>query len=226
MHRKVVKAAVIFDHPDGILARSEGALQRLPNGNYFISYGSTPLYSEFSSQGDHMCDTHYAPMQVNNGEAPASDVVETYRIYKGAWTGMPVAAPRVKVTRDALFLHWNGATEARSWKVEGRGAFGSNAYRYINLGRYPHEAFETEVLLAGAPDYTSFRLTALDSRGASIRSWLVQEDGSVQELDYDAGRQGGLSSVWLVLGIVVVLVMISVWRGGSRDPVRPRTKSV
>jgi len=226
MHRKVVKAAVIFDHPDGILARSEGALQRLPNGNYFISYGSTPLYSEFSSQGDHMCDTHYAPMQVNNGEAPASDVVETYRIYKGAWTGMPVAAPRVKVTRDALFLHWDGATEAWSWKVEGRGAFGSNAYRYINLGRYPHEAFETEALLAGAPDYTSFQLTALDSRGASIRGWLVQEDGSVQELDYDAGRQGGLSSVWLVLGIVVVLVMISVWRGGSRDPVRPRTKSV
>jgi len=226
MHRKVVKAAVIFEHPDGILARSEGALQRLPNGNYFISYGSTPLYSEFSSQGEHMCDTHFAPMQTNNGGPGGTDAVETYRIYKGAWTGMPKAAPRVKVTPGALLLYWNGATEVRSWKVEGRGAFGTSAHKYTNLGRHNHDTFETEVPLAGAADYTSFRLTALDSKGTSIRGWLVQEDGSAQELGYDPGRQGGLSSVWLVLGIVVILVVMYLRRDGSQDLDRPRTKSV
>jgi len=177
----VAKAIAIFSHPDDIFARSEGSLQRLSNGNYFIGYGSTAIYSEFSPDGTLLCNAHFAPLHTESSTQKTSEAVQTYRIHKSRWVGRPKQPRRVVIEGDAMFISWNGATEVKTWIVEGRSSSSARIDgSHAMVGRFHHEGFEITVPLQQKKDFREFRLTALDMAGKPLEIWLVGRDGSVQ----------------------------------------------
>jgi len=212
MLRRTANLTVDFQHPYNVYGRAEGSVQKLENNNYLINYGSAPVYSEFSATGDHLCETHWAPMRENEGILESLDAVDTYRIYKSRWTGYPVEPPIVLSKPEALFLHWNGATEVRSWQVEGRGAFGKSASRYITLGQYKHDSFELVVPLSPAVAYASFRLMALDGTGKTLGMWRVDHRGRVYESQYDDAARAALLPYLMPVIAASLFVAYLKWR--------------
>jgi hypothetical protein len=97
-------------HPDGLIANSQGNSQRLPGGHLFVGWGSVGRFSEFDSAGNLLWD----------GQVPAG--YDTYRAYRAPWVGDPSTDPTATAERtdsshvdvDAI---WNGATEAERWRV-------------------------------------------------------------------------------------------------------------
>jgi hypothetical protein len=202
LDRMTASATTDFIHPDLVFARTDGSLQKLQNGNYFISYGSAPVYSEFSAEGELLCDTHFAPVD------SAAEEVQTYRIYKARWPGFPTQAPVVKRDADTLYVHWNGATELKWWRLEGRDAVGGRHTAYSKLGTYKHETFETAMFFAQLYDYTTFRLTALDQHSTALGHWLLDQEGVVSELVYDGVDSRGAITVTILPSHLLILVAI------------------
>jgi len=202
LDRMTASAATSFIHPDHVFARTDGSLQKLHNGNYFISYGSAPVYSEFSATGELLCDTHFAPLD------STTEAVQTYRIYKARWTGSPPQAPVVKRDVDTLYVHWNGATEVRSWKLEGREAVGGRAAKYRKLGIFKHEGFETEMVVEAMYDYSTFRLTAVDGQSATLGQWLLDHDGVVHGLMFDTDEARGAITITIVPSHLLMVAAI------------------
>src|SRR5215218_7020265 len=66
-----------YPHPEGRLVGTQGSVQVLPNGNVFIGWGSNPLFSEFSRDGELLFDAAFPPL------------VESYRAFRFPWSGHP-----------------------------------------------------------------------------------------------------------------------------------------
>ena len=91
-------------------AQSEGSLQRIPGGNVFVGFGSTPFFSEFSQRGKLLFD---ASLPVDDG---------SYRTYRFPWTATPSTPPAVAAQRTgpssvSVFASWNGATKVAKWRI-------------------------------------------------------------------------------------------------------------
>jgi hypothetical protein len=145
-----------FTHPTPLLSGSQGSIQALEGGDFFIGWGPIPYFSEFSSSGQLLYDAHM----------PAAE--QSYRGYRFAWTGTPpntpaiAAAPAPGASAGALnvYASWNGATGVASWNVLG-GATSSNL---APVASAPRSGFETTIATPGAEAYVAVQ--ALDASGA------------------------------------------------------------
>jgi hypothetical protein len=103
----------------GVLGKSQGSLQDLPNGNVLLGYGNTAAWTEFSKSGEVLCDVHFAPRsRFLTGD------VQSYRVFKFPWQGFPHTTPNVTVINDEpskwrVYASWNGATEIHKWVLQG-----------------------------------------------------------------------------------------------------------
>ncbi len=102
----VVKA---FRHPSKLLAHSQGNVQSLPNGDYFVGWGQSARASEFSSDGRLLFDLQLSPDW------------GSYRAYRFPWVARPAERPRVAAVRSRgrvhMYMSWNGSTELARWEV-------------------------------------------------------------------------------------------------------------
>ena len=57
-----------YKHPAALAAGSQGSVQALPDGNYFVGWGAQPYVSEFSPDGKLLFDAH------------APERIESYRV--------------------------------------------------------------------------------------------------------------------------------------------------
>jgi hypothetical protein len=208
---RTATVATDLSHPHHILANRGGSLQPLSNNNHFISYGSAPVYSEFSPSGEHLCETHWAPMHnsTSGGILTSPDVVDTFRVYKAAWSARPAQPPVVKYTAKTMYLHWNGATQVRSWRIEARAAENP---RYRRLGHYRHDGFELTVPFqvdaeGAAKSYVGYRMTALDAHGAVLGVWKADARGKVVEIEGPSDRDAG----WGTMSYGLLLAAVTVW---------------
>src|SRR5205807_2439323 len=64
-------------HPSPILTESQGNMQALGNGDWFVGWGQVAYFSEFSPAGQLLFDAHF----------PAH--VESYRGFRFAWDAQP-----------------------------------------------------------------------------------------------------------------------------------------
>jgi hypothetical protein len=108
-HKAVTRVSQIV-HSPGLSAESQGNLQALPNGNWFIGWGQVPELSEFGAQGQLLFD------------ARLPRFTQSYRSYRFPWTGTPAHAPALAFQAAAgggglVYASWNGATLVDSWRV-------------------------------------------------------------------------------------------------------------
>lgn len=146
------------------LAPSQGSVQTLPNGNVFVGWGHTPGFTEYTMEGEVLCDTHFGPIWFAD-----MAFTKSYRTFKFDWVGKPKTLPDVasRPSEGALYVSWNGATEVKQWKILSTDDKSADDYK-------SHEAvdrtgFETKISLGW--DVGEFvRVVALDSKGEILAS--------------------------------------------------------
>jgi hypothetical protein len=136
-------------------AQSEGSLQRLPDGNVFVGFGSEPFFSEFSSRGKLLLDGSLA---TDDG---------TYRTYRFPWTATPKTAPAVTAQRTgpssvSVYASWNGATRVAHWQV----LAGSGPGSLSRVATVRKRSFETRIDLQSSA--AVFAVRAVDSNGRRL----------------------------------------------------------
>jgi EmrB/QacA subfamily drug resistance transporter len=142
-------AILLKEQPRGgdFFARYMGNVQGLDNGNLFVSWGSQPFISEYSSSGKLLLDARL----------PGYD--QTYRARRGDWEGKPLTPPRGVAKRaggaTVVYASWNGATRVREWRVVPQPS-GSPVTKQ-------RTGFETVIRVPGGA--TAFELQALDGNG-------------------------------------------------------------
>jgi hypothetical protein len=153
--RRRVRLRRAYRHPRELLAPVQAGLQRLPNGNVFIGWGSTGYFSEHGPRGTVRFDARFADTE--NG---------SYRAYRFPWTGRPAAPPAVAARREGdrvtAYTSWNGATEVARWRV----LAGPRADALEPAGTGARRGFETAVTVRTGEPLVAVQ--ALDASGAVI----------------------------------------------------------
>ncbi len=148
-------------HPDGLIANSQGNSQRLPGGHLFVGWGSVGRFSEFDAAGNLLWD----------GQVPSG--YDTYRAYRSDWTGDPDTDPtaiaeRTGADQVSVQAIWNGATEVARWQV----LAGSHRWGLRPAGSASWNGLATELTVHTSAPYVE--IVALDRRGRPIgRSRVV-----------------------------------------------------
>jgi len=88
---------------------SQGSVQELLNNGFMVGWGGDqPWMSEFSNDGQLVWDAKMVP-----------ETLDTYRVYKQKWTGLPKYPPKVAVRDGAAYVSWNGMTNVHRWQLLG-----------------------------------------------------------------------------------------------------------
>jgi hypothetical protein len=145
-----MSAAVVreYEHPDKLLAATMVKAEVLPISNVFIGWGSEPVFSELTTDGELLFNARFS-------HTPN----ESYRAFRFPWSAHPSEDPAVAAEPGpddevTLYASWNGATEVASWEVlagpepEGLEAVGSSA---------PREGFETTMTVGTSERYVGVR---------------------------------------------------------------------
>jgi hypothetical protein len=139
----------------GVLAGSQGSVQRLANGNVFVGWGEIPRISEFDPSGRMLFD------------AKLGDRYQCYRAFRLPWSAQPAEAPALAIDhhegRISAYASWNGATEVHAWQLlaESKVAGATNAVATVRARDF-ESVLRTDVI---AP---SFAVRALDERGTEL----------------------------------------------------------
>ncbi|MFZ1925757.1 MAG: arylsulfotransferase family protein [Solirubrobacteraceae bacterium] len=144
-----------FEHPTPLAAGSQGSVQALEGGNLFIGWGAEPYFSEYTSTGTLVFDSHM----------PKG--AESYRAYRFPWTGYPTGAPSIAAAAGnggttSVYASWNGATQIASWQV----LAGSSASKLTVAASAPRSGFETSISVPGHQAYVAVQ--ALSTEGALL----------------------------------------------------------
>jgi hypothetical protein len=142
-------------HTPPLVAESQGNVQALANGDWFVGWGQLGDLSEFNSAGALLFDAHFPTH------------TQSYRNLRFTWTGTPAHGP-VFVLRPAaaggattLYASWNGATQVASWRVlSGAGTSSLQPVAQVARG-----GFETAIALAAGTYGPYVTVQALDAAG-------------------------------------------------------------
>lgn len=145
-------------HPRPLQAGSQGDVQLLPNGDWFVGWGQEPYFTEYTSTGELLYDAH----MVKDGR---ESKIESYRVYKFPWKGTPTYPPSIAASPVKggveVWASWNGATEVASWRVLG----GSSVAALSPLATVARSGFETS---ARVESVRYVQVQALSSEGEVI----------------------------------------------------------
>lgn len=139
-----------FAEPHGLLFASQGDVEPLPNGDWFVGWGEGPFATEFSPTGAIALN-----LRLTSGSS--------YRAYRFDWHGLPSAPPDVVARRDGnetdVSVAWNGATDVAAWQV----LAGSSPVALAPVASAPRSGFETTIAAPTTAAYVAAR--ALDAAG-------------------------------------------------------------
>jgi Arylsulfotransferase (ASST) len=170
---KTVSVREQFLHPGHpLLADSQGDLQALSDGSWFVGWGQEPDLSEFSSNGTLLFDA-----SLPSGYA-------SYRALSFPWSATPVRPPALAVTRRDAYASWNGATGVARWELRE----GPSRGRLAHVGTVGSGGFETTIPLIPSTRERYAQVRAIDARGR------VLANSDVQRLPPAAGSATAASS--------------------------------
>ena len=140
-------------------AWSQGSFAYLPNGNFFLGYGSNAVVAEYGPIGNGTEGQVRWTAAFGYG-----DLVSSYRAYKQPWHATPLTSPSLVVLQagqgDALshcagsaewrgYVSWNGATDVTDWLIFA----GSTNTTLQVIGKVRKMGFETEFVV---PEWATF----------------------------------------------------------------------
>jgi hypothetical protein len=123
----------------GILAFNQGSTRLQPNGNTFVGWGASPVFSEFSPTGKLLFDGRLTQGKGN------------YRAIRARWTGRPTTRPAVAARRTGhggrmlVYASWNGATGVARWQV----LAGDVVHSVRGVASKARHGFETAITTRG-----------------------------------------------------------------------------
>ncbi|CAG7927706.1 unnamed protein product [Penicillium olsonii] len=154
-------------NPIPISSQSQGSLQVLENGNILVGYGYNAAWTEFSMNGDVLCEAHFGPA----GGFGSGNII-SYHTFKHQWTGRPTTSPSVAFAETHVAVSWNGATDVATWVLEGIGHglnFTSNPETDLDefavVSAVPRSGFETDIPVPDQMPYRKLRVVARDQNG-------------------------------------------------------------
>ncbi len=141
-------------HSPSLSAGSQGDIQLLPNGDYFIGWGASPYFSEYSASGQLLFDAHM------HGSYQA------YRAYRFPWTGAPGGTPSIAATGSGrsvtVYASWNGDTRTATWQL----LAGPSSTHLTPVAHDARTGFETALKAPAGAGYVAVQ--ALDASGAVL----------------------------------------------------------
>lgn len=148
-----------YEHPQSMMATSQGNVQVLDSGNVIVGWGHSAAYSEFTPDGELVCNVHFgASAYFTFGR------IVSYRTYKGDWVGTPDTIPDIAVSGESAFVSWNGATEVAAWRLEAWDGASLTNMTFNPVHLVNRTTFETKIPLPAEVD-SFLRASALDSDG-------------------------------------------------------------
>lgn len=158
-HHKTATLISQFVHTPRIVADSQGNMQSLANGDWFVGWGQVPDFSEFNAAGQLLFDAHF----------PSH--TQSYRALRFPWTGTPAHAPALTVTSTGpgartAYASWNGATLVAGWRV----LAGPTTTSLQPVAQVARGGFETAIALPASAPGPYVRVQALDAAGQVLRS--------------------------------------------------------
>jgi hypothetical protein len=144
-------------HSPRLLADSQGSMQALANGDWFLGFGQVPDFSEYSAAGQLLFDAHF----------PIHE--QSYRSFRFEWTGTPAHPPAFAVQPavhggGTVYASWNGATLVAAWRVLAGATPGS----LQPVAQAARSGFETAIPLPAVTPGPYVTVQALDAVGAVI----------------------------------------------------------
>lgn len=192
-----------YVHPNEILATSQGSVQILPgSGNAFVGFGNSPVYTEFSPDGEVLCDAHFGPAVIF--EILNVGLVTSYRAFRSHWVGMPKAPPAIKVKNGKAYVSWNGATEVKSWRLQSASEVGAADEEFVTIQELERDGFESSFELEGVSE-ANVRIAALDGK-RSVMSYT--EVVSASSSDSVSVLEDSPSELLLI----IFPVQVSLWQ--------------
>src|SRR3954447_21853634 len=133
MQARTATLVSAFKHPRKLLSSSQGNVERLPNGDVFVGWGSQRWFTEFSPAGEVLFDGRLARGNDN------------YRAFRYEWHGRPDHPPKVVATSESgsvtARVSWNGATDVARWEL----LAGADANALAPIGSATRAGFETAI---------------------------------------------------------------------------------
>lgn len=166
-----VRLVKSYDHPQGIISSSQGSFQVLPNAEkskdpkVLLGYGFNAVWTEFSADGEVLCDTHFATKYSwERGD------VQSYRVFKHPWVGHPTEPPTAVLGDDSIFVSWNGATEVKTWILQHStesetASETASEEAWTDVSSVEKRGFETEIEFDEDQAHRYLRVLGLDASG-------------------------------------------------------------
>ncbi|HEV2974834.1 MAG TPA: arylsulfotransferase family protein [Solirubrobacteraceae bacterium] len=144
-------------HPSPLLAESQGNVQQLENGDWFLGWGQDGDLSEFGPAGALLFDAHF----------PAH--TQSYRDFRFQWTGAPREPPAFAFRPSGagagiVYASWNGATLVSGWRV----LSGASAQALAPAAQAQRTGFETAIALPAGAAGRYMIVQALNAAGQVI----------------------------------------------------------
>jgi Arylsulfotransferase (ASST) len=152
--RHTATLALQVTHTPPLISESQGDLQALPNGDWFIGWGGERYFSEFDPSGRLLFDAHLPPHE------------QSYRALRFEWTGTPAQPPAfafqpASAGGGTAYASWDGATLVSSWRV----LAGASASSLSPVAAAPRSGFETAIAVPAWATGPYIAVQALDAAG-------------------------------------------------------------
>ncbi|KUJ17741.1 uncharacterized protein LY89DRAFT_684698 [Mollisia scopiformis] len=151
-----------YVNPRKIISGSQGSMQLLPSGNVLLGFGYNAAWTEFTPEGEPLCDVHIGSQKTFNTGA-----VQTYKVLKHSWTGRPTTKPAVKSLDGAIYMSWNGATEIANWVLQSSSDGGLEVKSLVDVEMMPKTGFETKANI-DCHRWHYVRAIAIDAKGQTL----------------------------------------------------------
>lgn len=179
---------------------SQGSVQLLDNGNVLVGWGYHAAYTEYTRDGEILCDVHIGPQIMFD-----LGWLKSYRTFRNHdWVGKPNTKPDVYYRpRDGrLYVSWNGATEVDRWVLEGARGPHAESYAFFTQETIYKQGFESSIEVT-SDMMPWIRVTALDRKGNIL--------GHSEVVGRTTGNAGWTTGeIWSCI-FFVLLIIPSLW---------------
>jgi hypothetical protein len=156
-------------HTPALVVESQGNVQVLANGDWFLGWGQDPFFSEYSPTGALLFDARFPTH------------VQSYRSFRFPWTGTPTHPPAFAFqpagqNAGTVYASWNGATQVASWRV----VVGGSPTSLKPIVTVPRSGFETAAALPGGIVGPYLAVQALDVNGQVLGSSVAVSEATLR----------------------------------------------